>query len=91
MYIPQGFNHLYGIPLIMEVGSLNAKIGFAGKDRPDLIAPSVSFNSRSMSRSITTLAKKRNLTSTARWLDKMQTPKAFWRVASSTTGKDSRP
>lgn len=31
MYIPQGFNHLYGIPLIMEVGSLNTKIGFAGK------------------------------------------------------------
>lgn len=58
MYIPQGFNHLYGIPLIMEVGSLNTKIGFAGKDRPDLIAPSVPFNSRSMSRSITTLAKR---------------------------------
>lgn len=31
MYIPQGFNHMYGIPLIMEVGSLNTKIGFAGK------------------------------------------------------------
>jgi hypothetical protein len=42
MYIPQGFNHLYGIPLIMEVGSLNTKIGFAGKERPDIIAPSVS-------------------------------------------------
>lgn len=40
MYIPQGFNHLYGMPLIMEVGSLNTKIGFAGKDRPDVIAPS---------------------------------------------------
>lgn len=25
----------------MEVGSLNTKIGFAGKDRPDVIAPSV--------------------------------------------------
>lgn len=24
----------------MEVGSLNTKIGFAGKDRPDVIAPS---------------------------------------------------
>jgi actin-related protein len=58
MYIPQGFNHLYGIPLIMEVGSLNTKIGFAGKDRPDLIAPSVPFNSRSTYRSITTLAKR---------------------------------
>jgi actin-related protein len=42
MYIPQGFNHLYGIPLIMEVGSLNTKIGFAGKERPDVVAPSVS-------------------------------------------------
>lgn len=41
MYIPDRFNHLYGIPLIMEVGSLNTKIGFAGKDRPDVIAPSV--------------------------------------------------
>lgn len=40
MYIPDRFNHLYGIPLIMEVGSLNTKIGFAGKDRPDVIAPS---------------------------------------------------
>lgn len=43
MYIPDRFNHLYGIPLIMEVGSLNTKIGFAGKDRPDVIAPSVLF------------------------------------------------
>ena len=43
MYIPDRFNHLYGIPLIMEVGSLNTKIGFAGKDRPDVIAPSVPF------------------------------------------------
>ena len=41
MYIPQGFNHLYGIPLILEVGSLNTKIGFAGKEKPDLITPSV--------------------------------------------------
>lgn len=50
MYIPQGFNHLYGIPLIMEVGSLNTKIGFAGKERPDVIAPSVSWNTYSMSK-----------------------------------------
>lgn len=48
MYIPQGFNHLYGIPLIMEIGSLNTKIGFAGKDKPDLIAPSVFISSLSM-------------------------------------------
>jgi actin-related protein len=41
MYIPDRFNHHYGIPLIMEVGSLNTKIGFAGKDKPDVIAPSV--------------------------------------------------
>lgn len=40
MYIPPGFNHQYGIPLIMEVGSLNAKMGFAGKERPDAIVPS---------------------------------------------------
>jgi actin-related protein len=40
MYIPHGFNHQYGIPLIMEVGSLNSKIGFAGKERPDAIVPS---------------------------------------------------
>jgi actin-related protein len=40
MYIPQGFNHQYGIPLIMEVGSLNSKIGFAGKEKPDAIVPS---------------------------------------------------
>lgn len=43
MYIPDRFTHQYGIPLIMEVGSLNTKIGFAGKDRPDVIAPSVIF------------------------------------------------
>ena len=43
MYIPERFNHQYGIPLIMEVGSLNTKIGYAGKDRPDIIAPSVSL------------------------------------------------
>ena len=43
MYIPDRFNHHYGIPLIMEVGSLNTKIGFAGKDKPDVIAPSVYF------------------------------------------------
>lgn len=42
MYIPERFNHLYGIPMIMEVGSLNTKIGYAGKDKPDIIAPSVS-------------------------------------------------
>lgn len=41
MYIPERFNHQYGVPLIMEVGSLNTKIGFAGKDRPDVLAPSV--------------------------------------------------
>ena len=60
MYIPQGFNHLYGIPLIMEVGSLNTKIGFAGKERPDVIAPSVSWNPYSMFRLIRIPAKKYN-------------------------------
>lgn len=50
MYIPQGFNHANGIPLIMEVGSLNTKIGFAGKDRPDVVAPSVPCNPLSMSK-----------------------------------------
>lgn len=58
MYIPQGFNHLYGIPLIMEVGSLNTKIGFAGKERPDLIAPSVSQPLFSTSRSTKPQAKR---------------------------------
>lgn len=90
MYIPQGFNHLYGIPLIMEVGSLNTKIGFAGKDRPDLIAPSVPFNLPSMSRSIKLQVKRHSLTSTAPWQEKTQTLKVFWRVASSTIGKDSK-
>lgn len=58
MYIPQGFNHLYGIPLIMEVGSLNTKMGFAGKERPDLVAPSVPPSTLSTYRLIATTAKK---------------------------------
>jgi hypothetical protein len=58
MYIPQGFNHLYGIPLIMEVGSLNTKIGFAGKERPDLIVPSVSWSLFRQSRSTRPPEKK---------------------------------
>ena len=63
MYIPDRFNHLYGIPLIMEVGSLNTKIGFAGKDRPDIIAPSVLLNLSSMSKSTRSQEKRHNLIS----------------------------
>ena len=60
MYIPERFNHLYGIPLIMEVGSLNTKIGYAGKDRPDIVAPSVTTSLSSMSRPISRLARNSN-------------------------------
>ena len=61
MYIPDRFTHQYGIPLIMEIGSLNTKIGFAGKDRPDVIAPSVTnFSSFSMFKSIKKMVKRQN-------------------------------
>jgi actin-related protein len=60
MYIPQGFNHMYGIPLIMEVGSLNTKIGFAGKERPDLVAPSVPPSTLSTFRSTAPMVKRLN-------------------------------
>lgn len=88
MYIPQGFNHLYGIPLIMEVGSLNTKIGFAGKERPDLIAPSVSWRLFSMSKSINPLAKRFKWISITRSQRKTAIPKVFCRIASLTIGKD---
>ena len=61
MYIPDRFTHQYGIPLIMEIGSLNTKIGFAGKDRPDVIAPSVrNCSSFSMYKSIKKMVKRQN-------------------------------
>lgn len=41
MYIPQKYNSQLGIPIILEFGSLNTRAGFAGKDRPDAIVPSV--------------------------------------------------
>ena len=87
MYIPQGFNHMYGIPLIMEVGSLNTKIGFAGKERPDILAPSVHPSSPSMYRSIAPLARKTNSTSTLPTLKKTVTRKAYSKTVSLKTGK----
>lgn len=87
MYIPQGFNHLYGIPLIMEVGSLNTKIGFAGKERPDLIAPSVSWKLSSMSKSINLQDKRLKWIFIIHMQNKIATPKVFYRIASSMIGK----
>ena len=90
MYIPQGFNHMYGIPLIMEVGSLNTKIGFAGKERPDLFAPSVSWNWFSTSRSTKTQAKKHNWISIPPSHVKTTTQKASSKTVSSMIGKASK-
>lgn len=90
MYIPQGFNHLYGIPLIMEVGSLNTKIGFAGKERPDLVAPSVPPSTLSTSRLIATPVKRWSSTSSPPSQRNKAIQKAFSITASSTTGKVSK-
>ena len=43
MYIPPKYNSQYGIPIILEFGSLNTRVGFAGKDRPDAVVPSVNI------------------------------------------------
>lgn len=48
MYIVPKCNNQYGIPVILEIGSLNTRIGFAGKDRPDTVVPSVLFYTLSM-------------------------------------------
>lgn len=41
MFNPLKSNSECGIPVILEFGSLNTRVGFAGKDRPDVIVPSV--------------------------------------------------
>jgi|JI6StandDraft_1071083.scaffolds.fasta_scaffold08973_9 actin-related protein len=40
MFIPNKSSNS-GIPVILEFGSLNTRAGFAGKDRPDAVVPSV--------------------------------------------------
>ncbi len=77
MYIPDRFNHLYGIPLIMEVGSLNTKIGFAGKDRPDVIAPSVPSILSSMFKSTKSTERRPNLIFFKARLNNNAIPKVF--------------
>ncbi len=56
MYTPHGYSSQFGIPVIMEVGSLNTKIGFAGRDRPDSITPTVSSLLSSMYRQMNKMA-----------------------------------
>lgn len=90
MYIPERFNHLYGIPLIMEVGSLNTKIGYAGKDRPDIVAPSVPTSSCSMSRPTRRPERRLNLISTSHSPKKTAILRLSWRTASSRIGRDFR-
>lgn len=41
MFIPPKPSGNLVIPVILEIGSLNTRTGFAGKDRPDSIVPSV--------------------------------------------------
>lgn len=41
MFIPPKPSGNFVIPVILEIGSLNTRAGFAGKDRPDSIVPSV--------------------------------------------------
>ena len=90
MYIPERFNHLYGIPLIMEVGSLNTKIGYAGKDRPDGIAPSVTYWWFSMSRLINRQGRSITLISIRLSVDKIVTLNRSYKIVSSRIGKGSK-
>ena len=91
MYIPDRFNHLYGIPLIMEVGSLNTKIGFAGKDRPDVIAPSVLFLIYcSMYKLTKIMARRLSLISFKALLRRVVILKVFLRIVLLMIGMDFR-
>lgn len=89
MYIPDRFNHQYGIPLIMEIGSLNTKIGFAGKDRPDVIAPSVpTLFILSMFRRISSMVKSSNLIFSNLLLKKDAILKVFSKIVLLKIGRD---
>ena len=90
MYIPDRFTHQYGIPLIMEVGSLNTKIGFAGKDRPDVVAPSGLKIISSMCRSIGRQGRRQSWIFTKASLKKTVTHNQFYKIALSKIGKGSK-
>ena len=39
MFIPNKRGKGYKVPIVFEFGQLNTRAGFAGKDSPDIIAP----------------------------------------------------
>lgn len=76
----------------MEVGSLNTKIGFAGKDRPDVVAPSVHLFPYlfSMCKLIKLTGKRLSLTSFRALLKRAAIHRVYWKIVSLTIGRDFR-